>query len=102
VPVDSAEGAPDISLEFGGGRVDHVPEVDLVGQFWEGGQECLDGGIRASGREVLKFTVSNFFHDLGNVGHPLTGRVRETTPEKMSGRARPASQQIELPQSCLG
>ena len=60
VPVDGADGAPDISLELGSGRADHVPEVDLVGQLGKGGQECLDGGIGTSGNEVLKLAV-NFF-----------------------------------------
>ena len=68
VPVDGADGAPDISLELGSGRADHVPEVDLVGQLGKGGQECLDGGIGPSGNEVLKFAVNNFFRDLEKVG----------------------------------
>ena len=98
MPVNNTDGTPDISLELGSGRVGHIPEVDLVGQLGEGGQERFDGGIGTGRGKVLRFTVSCCFRILGT-GH--TGMVRETTPEKTSGRARPASQQIALPQSCL-
>ena len=69
MPIDSADGAPDVGLELGGGRVDHIPEVDLVGQLGEGGQERLDGGIGASGREVLEFAVDRCFHIFRKDGH---------------------------------
>jgi len=67
VPIDSTDGTPDISLELGSGRVDRIPEVELVGQLGEGGQECLDGGIGTSGSEVLK-PSEYFFHGLGKLG----------------------------------
>ena len=66
--VDSADGAPDISLQFGSGGVDRIPEVDLVGQLREGGHECLDGGVGADRRKVLKFTVNRCFYGLRKAG----------------------------------
>jgi len=45
VPEDGTDGPPDITLKLGSGSVDHIPEVHLVGQFGEGGQEGFYGGI---------------------------------------------------------
>lgn len=84
MPVDGADSAPDVCLELISCGVDHIPEVDLVGQLGERGQERLDGGVGASRSKVLKFvTELSFFHSRKNGG--LTGIGRETTPEKMSG-----------------
>ena len=62
--VDDTDGAPDISLELCGGGVDAIPEVDLVGQPWEDGQECLDGGVGTSRSKVLKCFVGHYFSTL--------------------------------------
>lgn len=96
--IENSNGPPDVSLELCSCRVDHIPEVDLVGQLGEGSQERLNGGIGTGRGKILK-SLNRRFCIPGKTG--LTGTVRETTPEKMSGRARPASQQIVLPQSCL-
>jgi len=61
VPEDYTDGVPDISLKFCSGGVDRIPEVDLVGQLGEGGQERLDGGVWTGRSKVLKFTVDHCF-----------------------------------------
>lgn len=58
MPVDSTDSAPDITLELGSSNVDHIPEVDLVSQFGEGSQKCLDGGVGTDSSDVLKLTVN--------------------------------------------
>lgn len=59
--VGDTDGTPDISLELCSSRVGHIPEVELVGQLREGGQEHLNRGKGTGRREVLKFTVSRRF-----------------------------------------
>lgn len=53
--VDYANGTSDVSLEFGNGGVNHIPEVDLIGQPGEGSKERLDRGIGTDRSKVLKF-----------------------------------------------
>lgn len=53
MPVDSTDCAPDIDLELCSGTVDHIPEVDLVGQLGESGQESFDWSVWTSSNHVL-------------------------------------------------
>lgn len=59
MPVDGSNGASDIGLKLGSCSVNCIPKVDLVGQFWECGQECLDGGKRTGCSKVLIFLIVN-------------------------------------------
>lgn len=54
MPVDGSDGASDIGLKFGSCGVDCIPKVDLVGQFWECGQESLNGSKRTGSSKVLR------------------------------------------------
>ena len=61
MPVEDTDGAPDVSLELCNGRVDRIPEVDLVSQLGEGGQEGFDGCIWTGRNEVLGLIVNHCF-----------------------------------------
>lgn len=58
--VDSTDGTPDIALELSSSSVYHVPEVDLIGEFWKGGQKSIDGGVETGGSHILNSKVNHW------------------------------------------
>lgn len=85
VPIDGTDGAPDVGLELGNSGIGLVPEVNLVCQLREGGQECLNGSVWTGRNEVLKF-IESLIPDFGNVVTHRSGE-RDNTREDVGTSA---------------